>query len=455
MTQSMTKTATVKISTVLTVAGLGMFVSALDSAIINVALPTLQEQFQTNAIAATWMVTSYVIAIAATIVLFGRLADRIGRARIAQGGFLLFALSSIVCSVSDSSMMMILGRIFQGVGAAMLQATGPALITTLIEPDQRGKAMGYLGMLIGLGPIVGPAAGGFLLFYVGWQWIFLINLPICLIGMIGCRRLLAIDQKHIGAKGYDLPGSLLLVLGIVGGMSVLSQLEAINTMGTTAIWKLGILLAASILCLGAFVWREGKARDPIIAISWFASPARALNLLSSLLFGAVSAIIFIVPPYLFGASMDERQIGLMALAAPVGLVASSMWGGKNMRRFHPAVLMRTGFLLMCISFVCLALFAEHLAVWMYLGLFLLFGVGGGLFQPANTIAVMASVEQKDQSTIGAALRLFQNVGVSFGATSGILLSSAWGTPLAWLFAAILMVVGSVGMVTVTLSFSRG
>lgn len=435
---------------VLTVAGLGMFISALDSAVINVALPTIQREMQSSSTAATWMVIAYVIAIAASIILLGRVADQQGRVRVAAWGYITFSLSSILCALSVNSTMMITGRVVQGVGAAMLQATGPSLITTLLEPSQRGKAMGYMGMLIGLGPIIGPAVGGLLLYYVGWQWIFLINLPVCLIGYLGCRRLRFTDKQNSSNRCYDFVGSLLMVLSISGILFAISNYEN-GTMGTSHMAS-AIIVVASNISLALFVWWEKRVVDPILNINWFSSPVFSINLIATFLFGAVSAILFIVPPFLFERlmRMDVREIGFMALFAPIGLVFSSLWSSRNLSRKKPINAMIVGFSIMSSAFLLLYAFSHQLTVWMSALLFLIFGIGGGVFQPANIVAVMSAVDQKFQSTIGAAQRLIQNTGVSFGAAMGVLLVSSGAVHFqyAWLMAAGLSLTAFVGLVAI-------
>ncbi len=145
------------------VAGVGMFLSTLDSGIINIALPSLMEAFQSNLSTIIWTVTLYTLILSASILLFGHLADRLGRMRIYVIGLILFAISSLMCGASTSVAMLIGMRGLQGLSAAMLQATAIAMVTTRLKDHSTIKAMGVMGTIISLGPLLGPPVGGFIL----------------------------------------------------------------------------------------------------------------------------------------------------------------------------------------------------------------------------------------------------------------------------------------------------
>ncbi|OPG15217.1 MFS transporter, partial [Ferroacidibacillus organovorans] len=162
---------------VVIIAGIGLLLSTLDTGIINVALPTLVHVFHSSLTAMSWTITLYTLALTGTIVLFGRLSDRYGHLTVYVLGLILFALSSMLCGIAQSVSELIAFRVLQGIGAAMLQATSAALITTIIPESRRGPALGTLGILLGLGPVLGPSVGGTILSMVSWRFIFFINLP--------------------------------------------------------------------------------------------------------------------------------------------------------------------------------------------------------------------------------------------------------------------------------------
>ena len=176
---------------VIATAGAAIFLSTLDSGIINIALPSLANQFQVDFKAIAWAVTLYTSTIGITISLFGRLADRFGLLRVLRLGFTVFALGSLACGCSISAVQLNGFRVLQGAGAAMMQATAAALITTMIAPDRRKAALGIFATVLGLGPVLGPTVGGLIISWAGWRPVFWINLPVCLFGLWGCAALTA------------------------------------------------------------------------------------------------------------------------------------------------------------------------------------------------------------------------------------------------------------------------
>ncbi|WDL96822.1 MFS transporter [Alicyclobacillus sp. ALC3] len=176
-------------------ASVGLFLSTLDTGIINVALPSLERKFDVGISEMAWSITLYLLLLSATIVIFARISDRIGRLKVYFSGLVLFAVASLLCGFASSAVGLILFRGIQGIGAAMLQATAAPIITTQIPRNRQGTALGTLGMMLGLGPVLGPSVGGLLLSFVGWRWIFWINIPICVIGLIGTQRLMRIRER--------------------------------------------------------------------------------------------------------------------------------------------------------------------------------------------------------------------------------------------------------------------
>lgn len=170
-------------------AGIGMFLSTLDSGIINVALPTLSKSFNVDASFISWSITLYTLLLTGTIIIFGRLSDKYNRLNIYSIGLTVFLISSILCGFSNNVVELITFRGLQGIGAAMLQGTATAIITTTIPEHRQGPALGTLSILLGIGPVLGPSIGGLLISIGNWRWIFWINIPFIFIGLIGCLLL--------------------------------------------------------------------------------------------------------------------------------------------------------------------------------------------------------------------------------------------------------------------------
>ncbi|MDT7953713.1 MAG: MFS transporter [Acetobacteraceae bacterium] len=413
-----------------------MFLSTLDTGIITVALPTLHSELHATAATVAWTVTGYVLALSATVVFFGRWADRIGRVRVATLGFLTFAAASVVSALAPTIGVLIAGRACQGVGAAMLQATAQALVTTQIPEQHRGRALGTLGMLIGLGPVAGPTVGGTLLSFAGWPSIFWINLPLCALAVIALRRLPQPAPGPATATSYDLAGGSLLAAA-AAALLVTINLAPQHHPASAAVL---IPLAATVAAGAALIARERRASDPILAPEWLTIGTTRAALLAAGAFGATSALVFVVPPFVLEHQLGLTvwQVGLIGALAPAGLVIASRASGARLASQNARTLMTSGLTLMLTALALLAATAQLHNLPTVAVLLFTYGVGGGLFQPANIAAVMTAATHARQGTIGAAQRLTLNLGIGIGtATAAAALTALPGGGAAWTAAAVI------------------
>ena len=381
---------------VILIAGIGMFLSTLDTGIINIALPYLEKEFHSTVTITAWSVTIYVMALSATILLFGKISDRVGRFRICLYGFFIFLISSILCGLAQEMWQLIVFRAIQGVGAAALQATSAALITTLVSPENRNHALGTLGVMIGLGPILGPTAGGLFISLGSWRWIFWINIPLCLIGLWACYKISRFIKEEKHPAPIDVLGNIYFTLSALLFLFSLSH-GANKVMGSIPNWG---YIIASIILLGIFIFHESNTKHPIIDVHLFLKPTFIVPILATIGFGVASAIIFIVPPYFLQnfTSLTPLQTGFVLLSAPLGLVIFSRIAG-----------------IMFIAFVGLSFIEAQWSPYLLASVLFLYGIGGGIFQPANIASIMASVSKDKQGSIGAVQRMLQNVAIAFGA----------------------------------------
>lgn len=298
------------------IAGTGMFLSTLDSGIINIAIPSLIKVFHSNVTTVIWTVTLYTLVLSASILLFGRLADRLGRLKIYMLGLWLFALSSLLCGASTNITFLIISRGLQGLSAAMMQATAIALITTRLDAKDTAKAMGTMGMLIGLGPMMGPVIGGFILSSLGWRWIFWINLPFCLLGLFGCR-LLKQAQEVLHQQPIYYMNLLLL------GLSLFSLLLTMSFISHGSPYMLLMVVTSMFLLSGYFIL-ELKSEHPVIPLHLFKKLSFTAPILGIVAFGGATAIAFMLPPLYFEKlrGFQAWQVGLISLSAPAGIIIS-------------------------------------------------------------------------------------------------------------------------------------
>lgn len=395
--------------TIALVAGIGMFLSTLDSGIINIAIPTLLRQFNAQISTVIWTVTLYTLVISATILLFGRLADRIGRLKIYILGLALFAVSSFLCGASTNIGLLITFRALQGLSAAMMQATAIALITTRLDEHGVAKAMGIFGMIIGLGPMMGPVLGGLILSTIGWRWIFWLNIPICLLGIIACKRLEPVKEDlHEKPIYYSNLGLLAL--------SMFSLLLTMSFVGH-GVDKFYIAVIITIVLISTYFWFEKRSRHPIIPLHLFKSLKFTAPMLGVVAIGGATAVAFMLPPlYLEKLKAYEAwQVGLISLSAPLGMVVSSQISARLVRTKGTLMPMLIGLSIMVLALLGLTqIKVDWQVAWLF-ALLLCYGVGVGLYQTPCYMNLTKQFTINNQAFISSLTRMIQKLAVAFGA----------------------------------------
>ena len=424
-------------------AGIGMFLSTLDSGIINVALPTLSKSFNVDTSFITWSVTLYTLLLTGTIIIFGRLSDKYSRLNIYSLGLTIFLIASILCGFSNNVIQLIVFRGLKGIGAAMLQGTATAIITTTIPENRQGSALGTLSILLGIGPVLGPSIGGLLISVGNWRWIFWINIPFIFIGLIGCLFLKRyIKEQKSTSIHLDIRGNSLLFL------SIFCLLISLTSWSYHSIFNISVygnfLIFIVSFCL--FIIWELKTNHPIIDLRLFKNVSFSSPIFAIFVFGGTTSLGFIIPPYILEKinHLSSWQIGLVNLTSPLGLVLTSKISGKLISRIGNIVLMTTGLIIMIVAYTSLGLLQYILNPVTISLLLLIYGIGGGFFLPSNTSAIMGTVSQDMQGTAGATQRMVQNIGIAFyTAVTSLFISNSSnsdklieGSSHAWLFASI-------------------
>ncbi len=393
----------------ISVAGVGMFLSTLDSGIINIAIPSLSKTFNTNIDTVTWTITLYTLFLSASILLFGKLADRVGRLKIYGVGLALFAISSLLCGAANNITLLILFRAIQGLSAAMLQATSIALITTRTSGKNTKAAMALLGMIIGLGPMMGPVLGGVILSSIGWRWIFWINIPICIFGIYGCFSLNSVKEDlHFKKINY-----INLILLAAALFSILITLHSINNQNNS--YLSGLLITAVLFCFYFFM--DIKSKSPVIPLKIFKSLNFTAPIIAIMAFGGATAVAFYLPPLYFEKirSLPTWQVGLISLSAPAGIVIASRFSNKFVSKLGTTNCMIIGLILMIIGFLFLTYIKVSWPIYIIIILLFIYGVGGGLFQSPCYLNLTAQFSADKQGFISSLIRMLQNIAIAFEA----------------------------------------
>ncbi len=297
----------------------GMLMIVLDVTIVNVALPSIQEDLRFSTSSLAWVVNAYLIAFGGLLLLAGRLGDLIGRRRIFLAGVALFTSASLLCGIAQGATWLVAARFLQGVGGAMTAAVILGMIVTMF-PDAReqAKAIGVFAFVASAGGSVGLLAGGVLTQSINWHWIFFVNLPIGIATALAARRLVP-DEPGIGlSEGADVPGAVLITSALMLGVYTIVGPAAKHGWGSGSTLLFG---ACSIALLAAFLARETRAPSPLMPLRIFRSrPIAAANAIQVLSVAGMFGMFFLGALYLRRVlGYDALQIGLAFLPVTIAM----------------------------------------------------------------------------------------------------------------------------------------
>lgn len=313
----------------------GMLMIVLDATVVNVALPSIQDDLGFSTQSLAWVVNAYMITFGGLLLLCGRLGDLVGKKTLFLSGLVLFTVASILCGMSHSQELLVGARFLQGVGGAMASAVILGMIFIMFpEPGDQAKAIGVFGFVASAGGSIGLIAGGLLTESFNWHWIFFINIPIGVVVGVMANRLLASDRGIGLTEGFDAPGALLITGSLMLGVYTIVKQAADNG------WGAGVTLifaAVSLGLLGGFIWRESVAKTPLIPLRIFKSRnVSGSNVIQALLVAGMFGMFFLGALYLERVlGYDPLQIGLAFLPATVIMGTISL-------KFSEPLIMRFG-----------------------------------------------------------------------------------------------------------------
>jgi EmrB/QacA subfamily drug resistance transporter len=393
----------------------GMLMIVIDATIVNVALPSIQEDlgFSQNNLA--WVVNAYLIAFGGLLLLAGRMGDLIGQRRVFLIGLAIFTGASLLCALAQSQGVLIGARFVQGVGGALASAVILGMIVTMFpDPREQAKAIGVYGFVASTGGSIGLLAGGALTDAISWHWIFLINLPIGVATAVLARRLVE-DRDGIGLKaGADVPGAVLLTGGLMLGVYTILE---VNQQGWGSGQTLG-LGAVSLLLLAAFVARQARIANPLMPLRLFASRNVAgANLVQALLVVGMFGMFFLGALYLQRIlGYDALEVGLAFLPATIVMgTASLRFSGRLNMRFGPAATLIPALVSIGAG---LLLFVRTPVDGTYLTdimpAMILIGLGAGLGFPALMMLAMSGATPSDSGLASGLVNTSVQVGGAIG-----------------------------------------
>ncbi len=383
----------------------GIFLSALDASIVNVSLFTMKESLGVTISAIQWVVVAYLLVMTSTMPLMGKLGDRYGKKRIFQLGMLVFIAGSFACAISIGFEMLVLGRVFQALGAAMVSANGLALVTYFTTPQNRGRAIGLNSIVLAAALGSGPVLGGILTQLFGWQSIFMVNLPIGIIGYLVVQYTVP-KAELVKETRFDTIGAALF-------FSFLFTLIYYVTISTsTDLITAIILISASILSLVLFIQRERSFEAPIISIEVLTDKKISTSIFSALLaYMAMVPVSFLLPFYLQEAlGFDQTMTGIFLIVQPLMISITGPIAGFVSEKVNAKVQTTVGLLIQMAGLVFLALAVPNIPL-MALGVAIM-GTGLSVFSVANGNFIMTSAPKEYMGVVSALINLARTTGFS-------------------------------------------
>ena len=372
---------------------------------VNLALPVIAQEFKIDAVILTWIPTAYLLSSAVCLVPFGRLADLYGRKKIFGFGIVAFTLSSLLCAVASSALQLILFRILQGVGSAMIFATGLAILTSAFPPHERGKVLGISVAAVYTGLSVGPVVGGLLTQHFTWRSVFLVNLPFGIAILL--LVLFRLKEEWAEAKGeaFDLKGSIIYGIGLTAVICGVSLLPAMESLGL-------LVFGAAALC--AFVVWERRTKSPVFPVDLFtANRVFALSSLAAFInYSATFAVTFLLSLYLQHVKgLGPRDAGLILISQPVVMAAFSPVAGWLSDKIEPRIVATSGMLLTGIGLVPFIFLDQGSSFTFLLSGLVILGIGFALFSSPNMNAIMGSVEKRFYGLASGAVGTMRLLGM--------------------------------------------
>jgi len=404
----------------LTSLALSMLMPSLDTSIANAGLPILATAFDATFQQVQWIVLAYLLAITTLIVSVGRLGDGFGRRRLLLIGIGIFTSASLACALAPGLGWLIGARAVQGVGAAIMFALTVALVADAVPKARAGSAMGLLATMSATGTSLGPSLGGLLMTHVGWQAIFLLNVPLGMLNAWLVYRYLPADRAAGRRMAFDYSGSSVLVFTLAA-YALAMTLEDFT-------WP---LLLASLCGLGLFVVVEKKAEAPLIRLSLFSDRRLSSSLALTLLVTTVMMTTLVVGPFYLhrGLGLSSTMVGVALSIGPLLSAMSGVPAGRLVDRFGARRIVPGALLGMAGGCSLLALLPMSLGLPAYSLPIAVVAIGYALFQAANNTGLMAGVRQEQRGVVSAMLGLARNLGLITGAAvMGAVFALAAGDP---------------------------
>ena len=387
------------------------FMATLDGSIVNVALPVMAQKLSVSMASIEWVVTSYLIVIVGTILIFGRLADIKGKTTIFKLGIIIFTIGSLACGISNSLIMLVFSRGLQAIGAAGTMSTSHGIITHVFPSNERGRALGLNGTFVALGSMIGPPVGGIIVSIFSWQYIFLVNVPIGILALIFAMKTLPKSSNNENEK-LDIKGAVLFGLTMVLLFGALTFGKEIGFSNKIII----ISLISSLVLFILFIKVEKGISQPLLNLQIFNNSLFSLSIFCAFIsFVAISCSNIILPFYLqYVMKMTPSAAGVIMMVSPIILSVTAPMSGYMSDRVGSEVLTFIGLLGTSLGLFLISTLTEYSYLGFLIAFIAIMTIGNGMFQSPNNSLVMSTVDKDKLGIAGSINALVRNLGMVFG-----------------------------------------
>jgi MFS transporter, DHA2 family, multidrug resistance protein len=400
---------------ILAVMVLCLLIVVLDNSVLNVALKTLADPKKGLGASQSdleWSINSYTLVFAGMLLSWGVLGDRVGRKRVLLVGFTFFGLASLASAYSHSPGELIGARALMGLGAAAVMPATLAIISNVFDPKERAKAIGIWAGAVGMGIAIGPIVGGALLGHFWWGSVFLINVPIVIVGAI-LIRVLVPESRNPNPGRHDPVGVVLEVVGLVLVIYSIIKAGDAGSVRPVQVWATFVIGAAT---LAFFVWFERRSDHPTLDMALFKDPrfSAAVGSIGLVFFALLGTLFFMVFYLQSVRGYSPLRAGVLLLPFAIAQILSSPRSAQLVRRFGAKAVCTGGLLLVTGTFVGYTALGQHTSIWVLEALFFVQGVGMGNIMPPATESIMASVPREKAGAGSAINNVSRQVGGALG-----------------------------------------
>jgi EmrB/QacA subfamily drug resistance transporter len=390
----------------------GLFMIMLDNTVVNVALPTIQDDLHLKTSELEWIVTGYALTFGAFMLTGGKLADLMGRRRIFVIGLIIFTASSLACGLANSAGLLIGARVVQGLGAALMNPATLSIIVATFPPRQRGTAIGVWAGVSALALAIGPLVGGIIAERLSWSWIFFINVPIGVVGVVAAYMLIDESRDTSKEQRPDFPG---LATSTIGLFALSYALIEANNFGWTST-RILVSFGIAIVSLVTFLLVEHYQRLPMLELALFRNKRFAGANTVMLLVGlAMFGVFFYVSLYIQNVlGYSPIQAGAAFLPWTVLIVILAPLSGKLSDKYGSRPFVTSGMVVLTLTLILFSRMDENTTFWGLLPAMLLGGVGMSAAMAPTTAAAMQSVSPDKAGVGSAVLNSARQVGGSLG-----------------------------------------